>query len=312
MRIALTGAAGFVGTSLRHLLVERGHDVFGIDNLSLGQAAPAAGPCFAFRQLDICDQAGIRAAFGEFAPQQVVHLAAIHHIPTCEDDAPEAMRVNVVGTQIILDEAAAAACRRVVLASSGAVYRWQEGPLDPIRTPVEPCDVYSTAKAANEQQLAVWARKHGGVGVVARLFNTIGPNDLNGHLIPEIVAQLRAQAQANGGERVVRLGNTASKRDYVYVDDAAAAFAAMVDGELAAGIHTFNVGTGVEHSVLDVLDGIAAVLGVRYRVETDPARLRRVDRLHQIADTRATREALGWTPRLALRDALARTLVSVA
>jgi UDP-glucose 4-epimerase len=305
-RALVTGAAGFIGSRVVRFLAEEGVDVLGIDDLSLGQSPPADQPRVRFRRADICDEPAMRSALREFAPDVLVHLAAIHHIPTCEQRSPEAMRVNVVGTQVLLDAARDAGVPKLVFASSGAVYDWHEGPLTPGATPTRPYDTYATSKLANEHQIDVWHRKGGGTAAIARLFNTIGAGDLNGHLIPDIMAQL--QPTADGGPCVVRLGNTAPKRDYIFVEDTARGLVAMALAELPAGVTTLNLGTGVEHGVLDIVDGLASLVGVEHRVETDPTRVRKIDRLHQCADLAPTFAQLTWRPRHDLRDALRRTI----
>lgn len=304
MRVVVTGSAGFIGSRLTELLVRAGHTVLGIDNLLLGQPAPSVTSEQLFLQADICDASQMCAVFEDFRPDKTVHLAAIHHIPTCERNAPEAMRVNVVGTQVVLDAATAAECRSVVFASSGAVYDWRNEPLVPCVSPTRPSDTYSASKLANEIQIDVWWRRQNGVATIARIFNTIGPNDRNAHLIPDILAQFDGDTRGT----VVKLGNVTPRRDYIYVGDTAAALLRMLEAELETGMHTFNVGTGSEHSVLDILAAVAAALGRSYEVIIDPARVRAVDRLHQCADITATREALRWTPAVPLAEGVRLTV----
>jgi nucleoside-diphosphate-sugar epimerase len=305
-RALVTGAAGFIGSRVVRYLAAEGIEVLGIDDLSLGQPEPAAMKGVRFLRADICDESAMRAAMRDFAPGVMVHLAAIHHIPTCEQRSPDAMRVNVVGTQVLLDAARELGVPKLVFASSGAVYDWHEGPLTPGGTPTKPYDTYATSKLANEHQIDVWHRKGGGTAGIARLFNTIGSGDLNGHLIPDIMTQLAASS--NGSPRVVRLGNTAPRRDYIFVEDTARGLVAMALTDLPAGVTTLNLGTGVEYGVLDIVDGLAAVLGVEYRVETDPSRMRKIDRLHQCADLAPTFAHLSWRPRHDLREALRLTI----
>lgn len=304
MRIVVTGSAGFIGSRLTDLLLLAGHSVLGIDNLSLGQPAPEARASLAFERLDVRDEPRMADVVGAFRPDQVVHLAAIHHIPTCEARPAEALHVNVVGTQVVLQAAARAGCSKLAFASSGAVYAWGSDALSEATSPTQPCDVYSASKLMNEQQARIWQERTQGVVTAARLFNTIGPGDRNGHLIPDLMAQLRG----GGGVRLVRIGNTLPKRDYVHVDDVARGLQRMVEAELSPGFRAINLGTGVEHPVTAILAELAAIVGVRYRLEVDPSRIRRVDRLHQCADIALAAELLDWRPRYALGEALRRTV----
>jgi nucleoside-diphosphate-sugar epimerase len=102
----------------------------------------------------------------------------------------------------------------------------------------------------------------------------------------------------------VGLGNTVPKRDYVFVEDTAEAIVRMAVAPLAPGQHILNVGSGQEAGVLDVARLLACICGVTARFETDPARVRRVDRAHQLADIRRIRDLLEWAPRLDLEGAL--------
>lgn len=306
MRIAVTGSAGFIGTQLVKWLLARKHTVLGVDDLSLGQTAPEFHRAYEFEVLDVVDEPSLRSCFEAFRPERVVHLAAVHHIPTCESRPALAMRVNVVGTQVVLNVSREVGCDRIVLASSGAVYDWEDGELSVARSPVLPRDVYSISKVANEHQVRVWQQQQSATAVIARLFNTIGPGDLNGHLIPDILAQLRGCDGAS--RKVIRLGNTRPMRDYVYVGNVADALGRMVEVTLESGLHVFNVGTGTEFSVRDIVRGLADAMGVRCEVKSEAARMRPVDRLHQCADIDGTTAALGWRPTVSLEEALKRTV----
>jgi UDP-glucose 4-epimerase len=304
MKIAVTGSEGFIGSRLVKMLLAAGHRVLGIDNLSLGQPVPSESEYYQFARVDIRDGDAVCELLEAFRPDQIVHLAAIHHIPTCERDAPTALHVNVVGTQMLLDAAQRIGCGRILFASSGAVYDWCEGSLHPDKTPTKARDVYSISKLANEYQLNVWQRGTDAIAVIARLFNTIGPGDRNGHLIPDILRQLRRHERPS----VIALGNTGTLRDYIYVEDVARALARMVAIEFGPGTHVFNVGSGREYSVLEVVDCLACILGVSYMVRTDATRVRKVDRPSQKADISLTVSRLGWRPIYSLEEALRLTV----
>jgi UDP-glucose 4-epimerase len=139
--VLITGAAGFIGSRLTGILLKRGYTCIGVDNLSVGCSSLAPRKNLVFRIQDICEAESMNSLFLEFKPNVVVHLAAIHHIPTCEQNPSKALYVNIVGTQHVLDAAEIAGCRRLVFASTGGVYDWIDGPLDE-ETPVRPTDIY--------------------------------------------------------------------------------------------------------------------------------------------------------------------------
>ena len=301
-RILITGGAGFIGSRLTQQLLSSRHECLVVDNLTVGLPAPPPCAHLRFAALDICDRDPLEKACQDFSPETVVHLAAIHHIPTCEKNAPEAFRVNVVGFQVVLDAAEKAGCEKVVLASSGAVYDWQEGPLREDSTPARPSDVYSLSKFTNEQQLRLWAQKTKGSAIAGRIFNTIGANDPNAHLIPDILRQLQC-SHANG-KTVLKLGNTHTRRDYIYVEDTAACLKRMVEGAIGSGVHVFNIGTGKEFDVASLARMIADMKGMDCEITMNPALVRKVDRQSQLADITRAVSLLGWKPRYSLTEAL--------
>ena len=304
--VLVTGAAGFIGSRVTALLARLRVRVIALDDLSVGLPLPLPSDYVVPVQLDIRDRAGLAAVLAQHRPGAVMHLAAIHHIPTCEREPAVAFDVNILGTQSVLDAAQAAGTRDVLLASSGAVYDWHEGPLDEARTPLRAADVYAISKLANEQQMAHWSGRTGGRAHVARLFNTIGTGDPNGHLIPDIMAQLRGATVAT-----IRLGNTAPRRDYIYVDDVASGLVRVLGG-MAGGAPTeiYNLCTGSELSVAELVALIGEIMGVRVTIESDPARMRKIDRLSQLGSPVKMERSFGWRAQWSARDALARIVAT--
>ena len=303
-RVAITGAAGFIGSRLLPILLSAGIRCCGIDNLSSRCEPPRADGNLEFHIEDILDSERIWAIVNSFRPEVIVHLAAIHHIPTCEQNPSKALDVNIVGFQNILSIAERTKCSRVILASSGVVYDWYEGPLNEDLTPIKERDIYSLSKITNEHQLTFWRDRSKGTGIVARLFNTIGRNDPNAHLIPDILRQLTS----NGRRVTVKLGNLKPRRDYIYVDDVAEALARIVRSRDLHGFECFNIGTGAEYDVETLVENIASLKGVAVDIEVDASRIRTVDRPSQVADIRKATSRLGWRPQYNLQDALRMTL----
>ncbi len=298
--VLITGGAGFIGSRLTARLLSLDYPCLVVDNLSAGLPPPAAHPQLSFRQEDICERKKLEQAVSEFAPRLAVHLAAIHHIPTCEKHPAEALRVNVFGFQALLDALADSPCSKIVLASSGAVYDWQAGPLREDSSRVQARDVYSLSKITNELQLRLWVERSGRAGTIARIFNTIGPGDPNAHLIPDILRQLGC----GNGHTVVRLGNLTPKRDYICVEDTAACLAAMVRAARASGLVVFYVGSGTEHDVSALVRQIASIRKLECAIEVDPARVRKVDRPTQLADMAHTSSRLQWQAQYSFREAV--------
>lgn len=305
--VVVTGGAGFVGTPLTALLLAHG-PVAVVDDLSVGRPMPAPAPGLTCLRADIRDRAAMAGLVARHCPHTIVHLAAVHHIPTCERDPARAMDVNVMGFQSVLDAATQAGCRHVVLASSGAIYDWIDGPLAET-APLAPRDVYSASKAANEHQLTAWTMAGHGRGTIARMFNVIGPDDPNGHLIPDILARLGA---ATSPQAVLRLGNTDTRRDVVDLRDMAAGLAALATRQAAPAPvpDIFNLCSGRDHSVADIALALATHLGIDATLVSDPALRRAVDRPGQLGAPDKARALLGWSARHDLAASVAAIVES--
>jgi nucleoside-diphosphate-sugar epimerase len=300
--VLITGGAGFIGSRAVGILRERGVKVIVADNGYVGLPLPEASEGVVPVNVDIRNRQEITAVLAAHRPDAILHLAAVHHIPTCEREPHLAFDVNVLGTQALLDGAAEVGIKNVVFASSGAVYRWDNGLLDEAKTLTGATDVYSITKLSNEYQLAGWAARTGSRVHIARLFNTIGTGDPNGHLIPDILEQI-GTGEANP---VVKLGNTEPKRDYIFVDDSAAGFVALLEGLLEGeAVEYFNLCTGEEMSVAGLVGMMGELMGVDVRIESDPSRFRKIDRLQQLGDATKLKTRRNWAPQWTARRAVA-------
>jgi UDP-glucose 4-epimerase len=300
-RFLITGGAGFIGhrTASSLLATLPGAHVAVFDNLSVGLPMSKPTPRLTPYEGDIRDRARLEQVVKEFKPDTIVHLAAVHHIPTCETKRAYALDVNVVGTETLLDVAEQAAVRRFVLASSGAVYDWRPEALQETNA-LAPCDNYSLAKLTNERQLAYWVDRTGGAARVARIFNTIGHDDPNGHLVPDIIGQIPA-----GQPKVeIALGNLTPRRDYIHADDTARGIATLAMNCVEPGVDVFNVASGKDVSVAELVQLLGEVMGVAISVREDAARKRRVDRPSQLAAIGKIEQRFGYKHAKSLRVAL--------
>jgi UDP-glucose 4-epimerase len=301
-RFLVTGGAGFIGhRTVSNLLAgSESATVLVVDNLSVGMPLPKDTARLSSSKADIRDRDEMMRLVNAFNPDTIIHLAAVHHIPTCEKERRYALEVNVLGTETMLDVAEHGGCRRFVLASSGAVYDWHDAALVEHTSALKPADNYSLAKHANELQVGFWAERTGGVARIARIFNTIGHDDPNAHLIPDIVSQIPIGAK----RAEIALGNLTPRRDYIHADDTSRAIAAMAQQQAGPGVDVFNVSTGVDVSVGELVTLLGDVMNVEIAVREDPSRKRRVDRPSQLGATGKIKSALGFVPQKSLRIAL--------
>lgn len=301
-RVLITGGAGMIGRRLAAACRRAGLEVAVFDDLSSGLPMPE-GIALAVRG-DVLDRLALARACAQFEPEAIVHLAAMHHIPTCERERSRCLDVNVRGTEQVLEAAEQAAVRRVLLASSGAVYAWQEGALDEA-SPTGASDNYSLGKLCNEQQLRFWTERGAGIGRVARIFNTVAHDDPNGHLLPDLIAQLQG---VPGEVATVRLGNLSPRRDYVHADDVAQALLALLGDRRPVPFDVFNVCSGQEHSVEQLVCLLGDLLGHPVEILVDESRRRRVDRPSQRGNPARAADLLGWRASLDLPAILRRVL----
>ena len=123
--------------------------------------------------------------------------------------------------------------------------------------------------------------------IVCRFFNAFGPNETNPHLIPEIEKQIKQ------GDRTIRLGNLTPKRDFIHTYDMANAVESLIN-KVEAGYHVFNLGRGIEYAVTDIVASFERALGENIHIEVDPERVRKVERMHLLADVTKLKEYTGW------------------
>jgi UDP-glucose 4-epimerase len=281
-RFLVTGGAGFIGYRVTSLLLEASPKsvVAVVDNLSVGMPMPVSGTRLTAFEADIRHTDEMQCIFSEFKPDTVIHLAAVHHIPTCEQKRSYSLDVNVIGTETLLQVSEEQAVKRFVLASSGAVYDWTNGELHEDRSPLRAADNYSLAKLTNEKQVSFWNERVRGRARIARIFNTIGHDDPNAHLIPDIIRQIPT------GEKhaTVKLGNTAPRRDYIHADDTAAAIAAIAYDNSEVATDVLNVCSGADKSVSELVELLGDVMGTQIEISEDLTRKRRVDRPSQLGN----------------------------
>jgi UDP-glucose 4-epimerase len=164
--------------------------------------------------------------------------------------------------------------------------------------PVGPYDIYGETKVMNEMQLGRWSRATGGTAVPVRLANVYGPRETNMHVVPEIMTQL------GQGRRCLTLGDTRPYRDYIHTSDVARAMASLGVCDRLGRYEVFNLGTGTEHSVDDILSVLGDLLGEVISVCRDERHVRKIERMHLWPDTGKLRRVTGWAPRVELREGL--------
>lgn len=289
MKTIITGGAGFIGSAIVPLLRSEGYDIYIIDNLSFGNRSFIDLPDDRFILEDIRNTSQIERIFQFLNPEVVIHLAALHFIPYCNQHPFEAADTNIRGTMNVIN-----ACKnlkslkKVFFASTAAVYPIANHPVDESHD-VLPLDIYGISKLTGEHLFSKFYLETGIDTVVCRFFNAFGPNETNPHLIPEIEKQLRE------GIRKIKLGNLTPKRDFIHTYDMATAVKALIEHHVA-GYDIFNLGRGIEYSVVEIVEAFERQLNEKIAIDVDPARVRKVEREHLLADVSKLKRVTGWEP----------------
>jgi UDP-glucose 4-epimerase len=305
VRTLVTGAAGFIGSTLVDRLLADGHSVVGVDDLSSGRSTNL-GPAerhdaFEFAKADIVD-ADLIGLFADVKPEAVFHLAAQISVKHSVDDPQFDSSVNVVGTVRLAEAARRAGVRKVVHTSSGgSVYGTP--PVYPTSedVAVDPSSPYAASKVCGEVYLNMFRNLYGLDCSHIAPANVYGPRQ-DPHGEAGVVA-IFAQALLAGRPTKI-FGDGTDTRDYVFVDDVVDAFV-RASGEAGAG-QRFNIGTGVETSVRQLHSEIAAAVGSADEPELHPPRLGDLKR--SCLDIGRAKAVLGWTPKIALKDGVPRTV----
>ena len=293
MRILVTGGAGFIGSHLTDAFLNRGDQVTVVDDLSAGSAARLDERVVLHTQ-SITEAEPLAALVEEIRPALVCHLAAQIDVRASVASPADDAQVNVVGTVNVL-EAARRVGARVLFCSSGGALYGRDAPIPTVESePPLPESPYGVAKFCAEQYVGVYNRLHGTAHAVLRLANVYGPRqDPTGE--GGVVAIFCSRAHA--GKRPTIYGDGKQTRDYVYVGDVAAAFLAAAE---VGRPGSWNIGTGIETTVLDLAAIIGEAAGRAVEPEFAPPRPGELARSALAAEL-AGRD-LGWSAATSLAD----------
>ena len=294
MRAVVTGGAGFIGSHVVDALLARGDEVLVLDDLSNGKRENVADGA----RLEVVD---IREPLDFEGAEVCFHLAAQVDVRVAVERPEHDAQVNVLGTVTVLEAARAHGTQVVFASTGGAIYGECDGPAAE-DAPRRPLSQYGVSKLAGEEYLAAYNRLYGTNHVSLRFANVYGPRqDPRGEA--GVVSIFLGRLAAGEPPRI--FGDGSQTRDYVYAGDVASA-ALMAAGK--AGV--FNIGTGIETSVLELYELCRRVAGSELEAEHADARLGELQR--SVLDvTRADRE-LGWRHEVGLEEGLRLTWESVA
>mgnify|MGYP000004578703 FL=1 len=288
-RVFLTGGAGFVATRM-------------VEHLA-GSAWQTHAS-----STDILDGEALQAELRQCQPDIVLHLAAQSHVPTSFREPELTARVNFDGTRSLLtalDQSGFAGA--LVFVGSGDMYGLVPEASLPIRETqtLRPRNPYAASKVAAE----AWCMQHSLHCqyriVMARAFNHIGRGQSAQFVLPAMAEQLVAIER---GQRppVLEAGDLDVTRDFTNVSDVLDAYLALA--EKGAGGEVYNVCSGVEYRVRDLVEQMIALTGLPVAITHDPARFRRAEQARVVGDNRKLCADTGWAPRVSMADSLREIL----
>jgi dTDP-glucose 4,6-dehydratase len=324
MRILVTGGAGFIGSALTRRLIEQSeHEVLVYDALTYAGVlssleTAAANPRYSFRKADICDPVAVQAAFTDFQPDVVAHLAAESHVDRSIDGPGAFVQTNLVGTFVMLQQALGywqgldddrKAGFRFHHISTDEVF----GSLGPEgafteTTPYDPRSPYSASKAGSDHLVRAWGHTYGLPVLVTNCSNNYGPYHFPEKLIPLIIIR------ALGGEPLPVYGDGLNIRDWLFVEDHACALQTVF--ERGRPGETYNVGGGAERTNIDVVRTICGVLdqlrpradGLGYAAQITFVSDRPGHDRRYAIDSSKIRTELGWEPAVTFEEGIAGTV----
>lgn len=299
MKILVTGGAGFIGSHIVELYQDRAEEIRVLDNLRTGYRHNLDGLRHTFIEGSITDRELVREAVKDV--DYVFHLAALVSVPESMAKPAECVDINVHGLLNVLEEASSAGVKKLVFASSAAVYG--DNPVVPkIETMLpEPKSPYAITKLDGEYYLAMF-RNEGRLETAAiRFFNVFGPRqDPKGAYAAAVPIFIE---KALRGDDIVIHGDGGQTRDFIYVKDIAGALSFAAETPGVTGI--FNAGYGGAITINDLAEGLNKAAGSRSKI------VHAAPRAGDVRHSRASAEKLraaGWTPRHSLDEGLATTL----
>jgi len=302
--ILVTGGAGYIGSASVDVLIEAGHRVVILDDLSVGHADMIPNETSSVIA-SYADGDRMQSVLRDARIDTILHIGALSIVAESVAQPERYFKTNLVGSIALLDAAIAVGVKRLIFSSSAAVYGAPSSSVIHEELPLAPINPYGATKAAFEQVLRAYAQAHGLESIALRYFNVAGATDRvverhspETHLLP------RLMTAAQTGEPFALYGNDYTTpdrtaiRDYVHVADVAAAHLAAVEKiatEGSQGFSAINIGSGAGTSIREVIKAIEKASGNRIEVHEHPRRVGDPPRL--VADISRAQSTLGWRPR---------------
>jgi UDP-glucose-4-epimerase GalE len=304
-KILVTGGAGYIGSHTVRLLLEQGHDVTVVDNLSKGHRRNV--PEGRLHEMDISDTAALARLLADKGCDAVIHFAAFIAVGESMREPGRYFRNNVSGSLSLLEGMVQANVKHLVFSSTAAVYGNPAGSPILETFPIQPVNAYGESKVMVETLLGWWDQIHQLTSVCLRYFNACGAapdgslgeeHDPETHLIPLILRAVQTGKPITVFGADYPTADGTCTRDYIHVNDLAQAHILAVEYLIGGGAsEKFNVGTGTGHTVMEMIRVVEEVTGKKVPYTVGPRR--DGDPPALVASSDKLRSKLGWAPRYA-------------
>lgn len=298
MKILVTGGAGFIGTHVNKLLLDEGHEVTVIDDLSHGHKE-LVDPRANFIEADLLDQSKLESILP--GHDAVIHMASFIEVGESVKKPVEFAENNIVGTIKLLEAMRNTGVKKMIFSSSACVYGVPKNiPItedDPLGIQENP---YGITKVTMEQFCTLYNSLYDFDIVILRYFNPYGPGELHTpetHAIPNFIKSVLNKTSIPlywKGEQI---------RDFIYIDDLASAHVLPLSQK---GLHIYNVGTQLGIKVMDLLKMIFEIVG--YESPIDDKGERKGDVPSLVASSEKIKKELGWSAKVELKEGLKKTI----
>ena len=308
MKYLVTGGAGFIGSHIAQTLLEQGHSVRILDNFSTGKrenieflSRQFDGARLEVLEGDVRDASRVGEAVSGI--EIIFHEAAFVSVPQSMDEPQVCFDINLAGTSLLFDAARRAGVRRAVVASSAAVYGESEALPLVEETPLQPKSPYAVSKRVNEMYAELFTNEFGFEVTALRYFNVYGPrqrpDSMYAAAVPIFVRRLL------DGKPITIFGDGGQTRDLINVRDVVRANLVAAEHPNAAG-KVFNVCTGVETRLLDLLEVLSNLFPEAPQAEFAPARAGDIYR--SVGSPQKALDVLGYKAQVSLEAGLTETV----
>lgn len=298
MKVLVTGGAGFIGSHVNKLLLDQGHSVTVVDDLSKGHQN-SIDPRVDFHQISLKDQSEVEKILP--GHDAVIHMASFIEVGESVKRPVEFAENNIVETVKLLEAMKNTGVKKMIFSSSACVYgRPAKTPIteeDPLGEQENP---YGITKVTMEQFCKLYHNLFGFDVTILRYFNPYGPGELHQpetHAIPNLIKAALAKKPLPlywKGEQI---------RDFIYIDDLAEAHVLALN---LSGLHIFNVGTETGNKIIDIIKKIFEIVG--YEVQTEDKGERKGDVPSLVASSGKIKKELGWSAKVDLDEGLKKTI----